>query len=234
MKGSRSGRNGFSKEFEKLMFSLVEELNELKNLDSKQEKNLRQCANEIVDFKRRNHITNNIIAELDALILASHFIMEGYTVYAERPLTIGPKPLVADIFAEKGGLTEIIEVESGNVPSYYVLNPRYKIPPELYHASRIISKAARYSEFAQVFNFAFTAAPPIELGLVRPYLDYLRTDPAQRKAEDTREFVGIANMLYSSPKIRTEQVKEGRLNKVYRVNNMKRSAEQIYPPLSRI
>ncbi len=160
-----------------------------------------------------------------ALIMAKYMLQSGYEVSAEHNLPEKREVLRCDLFCRRGNFTKIIEVESGNVPSEYIL--KNGIEAEDYQEGRIIGKIARYSRFSYNFDLAFTSVPPPPIKLLSPILRYFHMYASRRDANQIPVLLKKANALYFHPVIEKEQISQARLDNVYMVYGRDRRVERI-------
>jgi len=152
----------------------------------------------LIGLYRKNQVKiNHSVIEL---LCAGKLIAEGYDVEVEKPLSDG---LVCDVYGAKGEGSVIVEIETGFVP------PSHALDPMRYCYSRIISKAARYSQFASRFVLGTT-----EMNIL-PIPNFLEVAPRFRKVNEITEAKRICDLYYSHPPIRLEQITYSQVHSVF-------------------
>jgi hypothetical protein len=152
----------------------------------------------LVALYRKNQVKiNHSVIEL---LCAGKLIAEGYEVEVEKPLS---DDLVCDVYGVKGDGSIIVEIETGFVP------PSHALDPMRYCYSRIISKTARYSQFANRFVLGTT-----EMNFL-PIPDFLKVAPRFRKADDIIRAKKICDFYYAHPPITLEQITYSELHSVF-------------------
>ncbi|MCX6642265.1 MAG: hypothetical protein NTV15_02615 [Candidatus Bathyarchaeota archaeon] len=120
--------------------SLIAKIRE--KIDSENLQKILTLRNEVEKMHRDNRVQiNHSIMEL---VIATHLVKAGFYTKLESRLD----GISADVYAEKGLGTIIVEVETGFVP------PENALDPLLYLRARIASKIVRYSNFANKFVLA--------------------------------------------------------------------------------
>ena len=220
-----SMRNGYAKQFRRRLIQLKEELIADSSMNARLSEQLDKCNETLLADARKKRMTNNIIQAMASLIVAKYMLQNDYTVKMEQPLPNKREILVCDLFCTRGRLTEIIEVESGNIPSYNIL--KNGITPEEYQEGRLIGKIARYSQFSNFFDIAFSATPPPNMDIVLPIVEYFHQDYRLREGGKTKLYLGKANALYDDPQIEAKQIITSRLDNFYFVDIRKKEVERI-------
>ncbi|RLE82594.1 MAG: hypothetical protein DRJ52_01905 [Thermoprotei archaeon] len=136
-------------------------------------------------------------------VLASYFLLRGFNIEVEKSLE---NNLVCDIYAEKDGLSYIVEIETGFVP------PSNAIDPVNYRRAREISKIARYSKYSDLFALA---TPPYHI-LQIP--EELVVSPGKRDLEKLLEMKQLLDQYYKSPPISVRDLLEAKVDYVYIVD----------------
>jgi len=214
------------KKYEGMLDQLVKELKERLNF-SFQKENLEEIKKKLIKRYRISNSkgyfkNNNIIHSMLIVLMSYHLITKGWEVEVEKNLTRKPENLVCDIYSRKGNKLHIVEVETGNIPSYYLLERN--LSPEEYQMARVISKIARYSHFGEFFSLGFSATPSHNLKLLKPILNSFHSG---LRKKDVERYLEIVNKLYSNPAISEEQIENAKLENVYLINIFKRSVEKI-------
>jgi hypothetical protein len=149
------------------------------------------------------------------LICASHLISRGYVVDAEKSVS---DILVCDIFAEKGGGTTIIEIETGFTP------PDHALDTIDYYTARIVSKIARYSQHCSKFSLA---TPVIG---VLPIPKIFLIPPNARDKKEIEKAQSLCNRFYKNPPIQYEEILNAKLHSVYLIHTDKGFSKELDPP----
>ena len=149
------------------------------------------------------------------LICASNLISRGYVVDAEKSVS---DILVCDIFAEKGGGTTIIEIETGFTP------PDHALDTIDYYTARIVSKIARYSQHCSKFSLA---TPVIG---VLPIPKIFLIPPNARDKKEIEKAQSLCNRFYKNPPIQYEEILNAKLHSVYLIHTDKGFSKELDPP----
>ena len=156
--------------------------------------------NELERMHQENRVKiNHSVMEL---ITAKHLIENGF----EAKLEAGIDGVSADVYAEKGLGTLIVEVETGFVP------PENALDPLIYLRARIASKIVRYSGYANKFVLA---TPPyyvlqIPAALTKP--------PRFRTDEEIASIKSLCDLYYSNPYVTLEEIRNARIHAIYVVD----------------
>jgi hypothetical protein len=178
--------------------SLIAKIHE-KN-DSENLQNILILRNEVEQMHRDNPVKiNHSIMEL---VIAAHLIKAGFNTKLESRVD----GILADVYAEKGLGTVIVEVETGFVP------PENALDPLLYLRARIASKIVRYSNFANKFVLA---TPPYYILQIPACLT---KPPRFRTNEEIETIKRLCDLYYSNPQVSVEDIKNARLHAVYVVD----------------
>ena len=148
------------------------------------------------------------------LICASNLISRGYVVDAEKSVS---DILVCDIFAEKGGGTTIIEIETGFTP------PDHALDTIDYYTARIISKIARYSQYCSKFSLA---TPVIG---VLPIPQIFLIPPKYRDKKEIEKVQSLCNRFYKNPPIKYDEILNAKLHSVYLIHIDKGFSKELDP-----
>lgn len=156
--------------------------------------------NEIEQMHRENRVKiNHSVMEL---VIAKHLIEAGF----DTKLESGVDGISADVYAEKGLGTVIVEVETGFVP------PDNALDPLIYLRARIASKIVRYSNFANKFVLA---TPPYYILQIPACLT---KPPRFRTYEEIEAIKRLCDLYYSNPQVSVEGIRNARLHAVYVVD----------------
>ena len=148
------------------------------------------------------------------LICASNLISRGYVVEAEKSIS---DILVCDIFAEKGGGTTIIEIETGFTP------PDHALDTIDYYTARIISKIARYSQHCSKFSLA---TPVIG---VLPIPKIFQIPSNARDKKEIEKAQSLCNRFYKNPPIKYEEILNAKLHSIYLIHTDKGFSKELDP-----
>ena len=156
--------------------------------------------NEVEEMHREDHVKiNHSVMEL---VIANHLIEAGFNTNLEYKVN----GISADVYAEKGLGTIIVEVETGFVP------PDNALDPLLYLRARIASKIVRYSNFANKF---ILATPPYYILQIPACLT---KPPRFRTNEEIEAIKRLCDLFYSNPQVNIEEIRNARLHAVYIVD----------------
>lgn len=136
------------------------------------------------------------------LICAKHLIKNGFEVKIEHLVSA----ISADIYAEKGLGSVIVEVETGFVP------PDHALDPLTYLRARVASKITRYSAYANKF---ILAATPYYIMQIPPALT---KPPRFRTPEEVGVLKKLCDLYYTNPPVTMEEIRNARLHSIYVVD----------------
>ena len=192
------------------VFKITDRLSE--RLTDEQIKKLSFVRGRLVELYQQNLVKiNHSVLEI---ICASELIRHGYVVNVEERLS---DILVCDIFATKGNVSLIIEIETGFTPPAHALNTVD------YYAARIMSKIARYSKYCS----KFCLATPV-VGVL-PIPSIFLIPPSARNLNDVKKNQAICNRFYKNPPIEFDSILHAHLHSIYLINTDKMFAKQIDP-----
>jgi len=154
-----------------------------------------------IESMHRNNLVkiNHSIMEL---VIAKHLIEAGFDTNLESRVN----GISADIYAEKGLGTIIVEVETGFVPQENVLDPLQ------YLRARIASKIVRYSNYANKFVLAI---PPYYILQIPACLT---KPPRFRTNEEIESIKLLCDLYYNKPQVSLDEIRNARLHAVYVVD----------------
>lgn len=166
----------------------------------------------LIDLYKRNLVKiNHSVMEI---VCAKHLIKHGYDVDVERQLS---DTLVCDVHATKGDGSFIVEIETGFTP------PEHALDPHGYYISRIVSKIARYSQFANKFALA---TPSVTL---LPIPEVFMKPPRNRRAAEIKKVKELCDRYYRNPPIDTDSIHNARLHSVYIINIDEAAVTELDP-----
>jgi hypothetical protein len=172
----------------------------------------KMTSGEGVELKQRMNFVKNRLIELYTknlvkinhsvmeLVCAKHLIRYGYAVDVERQLT---DILVCDLHGTKGNGETVVEIETGFVP------PDHALDPLSYYYARLVSKIARYSNFANQFVLATN---PVS---ILPIPEMFRRPPRDRTNQEVAKLKSVCDKYYRSPPVSEEEIVNGRLHMIY-------------------
>jgi hypothetical protein len=156
--------------------------------------------NEVEEMHRENRLRiNHSVMEF---VIADYLIETGFDTRLESKVN----GILADVYAEKGLGTIIVEVETGFVP------PDNALSPLLYLRARIASKIVRYSNFANKFVLA---TPPY---FILQIPACLTKPPRFRTDEEIEAIKRLCDLYYSNPQVSLEEIRNARLHAIYVVD----------------
>jgi hypothetical protein len=166
----------------------------------------------LIEMYQRNLVKiNHSILEL---ICAADLVSGGYTVDVEKQLT---DSLVCDVYAKKGDVTSIIEIETGFTP------PEHALDTIDYYIARIVSKIARYSKYCTKFSLA----TPV-IGIL-PVNKIFLSGPKSRQESEVKKIKSLCDRFYKNPPIEYDDILNAKLDSVYLINIDKDFAKEISP-----
>lgn len=195
---ARSNKSSES-EFSRDISVLVDRLTEV--LGSQLREPLTKIQEKLVDLHQRGLVKiNHSVMEV---ICAGHLARLGYSVDVERYLG---DALVCDVFGEKGGGTQIVEIETGFAP------PEAALDPQRYLRARIVSKVARYSKYADKFSLATPRYNVLEIPepLLKP--------PRLRDTREIEDMKRLCDIYYSRPPIQIDELRNCRIHSIIVLN----------------
>jgi hypothetical protein len=175
-------------------------------------KKLDTIKGKLVEMHKRNLVkVNHSVMEI---ICAKDLILRGYDVDVEHDLE---ESLVCDLLGTKGGGRAIIEIETGFVP------PEHALDPTTFCSTRIASKIARYSRFADKFSLA---SP---LYQVLPIPSLFLKPPRAREFEELEEMKRLCDRYYRNPPITLKAITNGRLHSLFFIDVDKGTLREMDP-----
>ena len=156
---------------------------------------VRRTAETLVGLYRKNLVKINHSAL--ELVCARELVKRGYEVEVEHKLD---GSLVCDVYGVKKGERLIVEIETGFIP------PEAAIEPSAYARSRIASKIARYSGFAE--RFALGTTPTYVLDYPRFFLEPTR----ERSTVEAARIKAALDVRYNKPPVSLEELMVAKLN----------------------
>ncbi len=146
------------------------------------------------------------------LLCAKAMILEGYKVELEKDLG---GDLSCDLYGRKGDGTTVVEVETGFVP------PDHALDPATYNLTRVASKIARYSQYAD----KFALGSPLYNLLQIPRL-FLKP-PRDRRPNEINRIKDLCDRYYMSPPISLSEISNSRLHAIYIIDVDGETARQV-------
>jgi len=183
--------NHFEEDLNSLMMMLK------KGFGKKNSKKLETLKERLVEIRDTGLKINHSVMEL---VCAKHLIEDGFDVDVEHPLD---GDIICDLYGTKGSGRVIVEIETGFVP------PKGGLEPNAYLKSRIASKIARYSGFADEF---ILASPSYYILQIPPTL--IKPPRARTKAE-IASIKKLCDLHYSNPPVSLDEIRNARLHFVY-------------------
>jgi len=148
------------------------------------------------------------------LVCAGSLVREGCEVRVENRLG---RTLVCDVFGKSARGQLIVEIETGFIP------PEAALVPSVYARSRIASKIARYSRFAD--RFALGTTPAYVLDFPRFFVK----DTDERTTEDAEEVKALTDVYYDKPSISVEELMKSHLDSVVVIDVDKATTHELDP-----
>lgn len=172
----------------------------LAKMDPAYHSKMRSIREDLEAMHRANRVKiNHSVMEL---VCAMHLIASGFEVTLETAVD----GVSADIYAEKGLGTLMVEVETGFVP------PENAVDPLVYLRVRAASKITRYSGYASKF---LLATPPYYVLQIPPSL----TKPPRFRTEaECVELKGLCDLYYTNPPVSMEEIRNARLHSIFVVD----------------
>lgn len=166
----------------------------------------------LIDLYQQNLVKiNHSVLEL---ICAADLVSKGYMVDVEKQLA---DSLVCDLYAKKGDVISIIEIETGFTP------PEHALDTIDYYVSRIISKIARYSKYCTRFSLA----TPV-IGIL-PISKIFLMNPTCRQENEIKKIKLLCDRFYKNPPIEYVDILNAKLDSIYLINIDKDFAKEITP-----
>jgi len=166
--------------------------------DKATEEKLNTLKDRLIQLRKQNVVKiNHTVMEL---VCAKHLILKGYDIDVERPIKGG---LTCDLCGVKGYGTLIVEVETGFVP------PDHALDPMTYCKSRIASKIARYSNYADKFGLG---TPPHYIMQIPPSFTKA---PRYRSPKELEEIKRLCDLYYKAPPVSLTEIRNARLHSIY-------------------
>jgi hypothetical protein len=185
----------FDVDLERLFRSLTSDLDEIPTL------RIQTLKDRLVHLLNLKLVKiNHSIMEL---LCAKSMVLEGYEVELERSLN---NDLTCDIYGQKGEGTISVEVETGFVP------PDHALDPASYGLTRVASKIARYSHYAE--KFALGAPPYHVLQILKLFLK----PPRDRQSEGISRIKELCDQYYTSPRISIDDIRKARIHAIYMID----------------
>lgn len=148
------------------------------------------------------------------LVCARGLIKDGYSVKVEHRLD---KSLVCDVLGTRGDGQLVVEIETGFIP------PEAALEPSAYARSRIASKIARYSKFAN--KFALGTTPTYALDIP----EFFVKPPRGRTEKGAVEIKKLTDATYNKPAISVDELMQARLHAVFIIDVDSGTAREIDP-----
>ncbi len=196
-------------EFESDLDCLIQRLSE--GSDKKTINEMKALRDKLVGLHENNVVKiNHSVMELTC---ARHLVLMGYEVDVERYVD----GVSCDLYAVKGLGNLIVEVETGFIP------PEHALDPMTYCGSRIASKIARYSVYANKFCLGTTPHYIVQIpsGFIKP--------PRYRSGEEIKEIKGLCDQYYSNPPVSLEEIRNARLHAIYIIDVDSGKVEETDP-----
>jgi hypothetical protein len=168
-----------------------------KGVGKKNSEKLETLKDRLVEIQNTGLKINHSVMEL---VCARHLIEYGFDVGVEQLLD---GDLICDLYGTKGSGIVIVEIETGFVP------PEGGLEPNAYLRSRIASKIARYSGFADEF---ILASPSYYTLQISPTL--IKPTHARTKAE-IAHIKRLCDLHYSNPPVSPHEIRNACLHFVY-------------------
>ena len=169
-------------------------------------------ADILVNLYRKNLVKINHSAL--ELVCARGLVRRGYEVKVESKLDRG---LVCDVMGTRGDGPLIVEIETGFIP------PEAALEPSSYARTRIASKIARYSRFAEKFALGTTPSYLLDIPefFIRP--------PGERSRQDAAEIKALTDVRYDKPAITVSELMRARLHSVFLIDVDRASCQEVDP-----
>jgi hypothetical protein len=148
------------------------------------------------------------------LVCAKHLIEKQYDVDVEHQLD---STLVCDLYATKGYVSLIVEIETGFIP------PDHALDPSAYLSARIASKIIRYSNYASKFALGVTPH------YILPIPKLLTVPSRQRTIENLKDVKRHCDRYYLSPPVSLDEVKNASLQVIYIINVDNTCIQEVEP-----
>lgn len=159
----------------------------------------------------------------DAMILtvAYFLVKNAHEVLVEYKLPSETETLYADIYAVKGDVSRIYEVEIFTYKGNFVPVPgsRYyrKLSKDEYFRDRIIGKVARYWRYADEFYLVFSRTNAAFLSRFADLFEFFRQPVEKRPFKTIQDLtLGVGN-VYRHPSIPEERIRNAFLSGIYGV-----------------
>jgi hypothetical protein len=148
------------------------------------------------------------------LVCARGLVKRGYEVKVESRLD---RALVCDVMGNRGDGPLMVEIETGFIP------PEAALEPSSYARSRVASKIARYSRFAEKFALGTTPSYLLDIPefFVRP--------PGERDREEAAEIKALTDVRYDKPSITIAELMQARLHSVFLIDVDRASTQELNP-----
>lgn len=194
----------FDADLENLVSSITRDLNE-------------QTASEVRALRDRLiHLHNLKLVKINhsvmELLCAKNMILEDYEVELEKDLG---GDLSCDLYGRKGDSTTIVEVETGFVP------PDHALDPATYNLTRVASKIARYSQYAD--KFALGSPPYNLLQIPKAFLK----PPRDREPDEVNRIKDLCDRYYTNPPISLSEIGNARLHAIYVIDIDEETVRQV-------
>ncbi len=148
------------------------------------------------------------------LVCARRLVKEEYEVKVENRLD---STLVCDVMGSRGDGNLMVEIETGFIP------PEAALEPSAYARSRIASKIARYSRFAEKFALGTTPSYLLDLP------NFFVGPPGERRREEAARIKALTDVRYNRPPITIDELMRARLHSVFLIDVDSASTEEVNP-----
>jgi hypothetical protein len=169
-------------------------------------------ADILVNLYRKNLVKINHSAL--ELVCARSLIKQGYEVKVEHRLD---KNLVCDVMGVRGDGPLIVEIETGFIP------PEAALEPSAYARSRIASKIARYSRFAEKFALGTTPSYVLDVP------EFFVKTPRVRSMDEAERIKALTDVRYNKPPISIMELMQARLHLVFLIDVDSANTHELDP-----
>jgi hypothetical protein len=169
-------------------------------------------ADVLVGLYLRNKVKINHSAL--ELVCARSLILDGYEVKVEQEVD---ERLVCDVRGRRGESTLIVEIETGFIP------PEEALRPTTFVRSRIASKIARYSRFADKFVLGTTPSYVLDFPqlFVKP--------PRFRTEVEVAGVKALTDIYYDNPPLARDELLYAKLHSVFIIDVDTASVRELDP-----
>ena len=171
-----------------------------------------ETADILVSMYRKNLVKINHSAL--ELVCARSLVKQGYDVQVEHRLD---KTLVCDVMGTRGDGPLVVEIETGFIP------PEAALEPSAYARSRIASKVARYSRYAEKFALGTTPSYVLDLP------EFFVKPPKSRKVEEAEEIKSLTDIRYRKPPISIGELMRARIHLVLLIDVDSATTKEVDP-----